>query len=219
MLSQVERGEANPTFATLWNLTQALGLNLDDLVATEPVVDDAPVEVLDRAATPRLDGDGGAVLWLLAPADRVGDVEWYELCLAPGARLVSRPHTQGTNEHATVLDGAISVTAGDGAVDVELGGTARYAADVPHQIPTPSTSPPECCSSSSDQRPRESRGSTTRSRRPSTRYATPTLEARAPDHVAPGRSGAGRRRWRGPQFLCQQLSRTRRPPRPRCCGH
>ena len=45
MLSQVERGEANPTFATLWNLTQALGLNLDDLVATEPVVDDAPVEV------------------------------------------------------------------------------------------------------------------------------------------------------------------------------
>ena len=104
MLSQVERGEANPTFATLWNLTQALGLNLDDLVATEPVVDDAPVEVLDRAATPRLDGDGGAVLWLLAPADRVGDVEWYELCLAPGARLVSRPHTQGTNEHATVLD-------------------------------------------------------------------------------------------------------------------
>ena len=39
MLSQVERGEANPTFATLWNLTQALGLNLDDLVTTEPVVD------------------------------------------------------------------------------------------------------------------------------------------------------------------------------------
>ena len=67
MLSQVERGEANPTFATLWNLTQALGLNLDDLVTTEPVVDDAPVVVLDRAATPRLDGgDGGAVLWLLA---------------------------------------------------------------------------------------------------------------------------------------------------------
>lgn len=142
MLSQVERGEANPTFATLWNLTQALGLNLDDLVTTEPVVDDAPVVVLDRAATPRLDGgDGGAVLWLLAPADRVGDVEWYELCLAPRARLVSQPHTEGTNEHATVLDGAISVTAGDGAVDVELGGTARYAADVPHQIANPFDEP------------------------------------------------------------------------------
>ncbi len=56
---------------------------------------------------------------------------------------MSQPHTEGTNEHVTVLDGAISVTAGDGdgAVDVELGGTARYAADVPHQITTPSTSP------------------------------------------------------------------------------
>ena len=40
------------TFATLWNLTQALGPNLDDLVATEPVVDDAPVEVLDRVPRP-----------------------------------------------------------------------------------------------------------------------------------------------------------------------
>ena len=35
MLSQVERGEANPTFATLWSLTQALGLSLDDLVVRQ----------------------------------------------------------------------------------------------------------------------------------------------------------------------------------------
>ena len=138
MLSQVERGEANPTFATLWSLTQALGLSLDDLVATDPAAVAEPVEVLARAETPRLDGDdSGAVLWLLAPADRVGEVEWYELCLAPGARLTSSPHADGTNEHVTVLDGAVTVTAADHAVAVETGGTARYGADVAHEIANP----------------------------------------------------------------------------------
>ena len=138
MLSQVERGEANPTFATLWSLTQALGLSLDDLVATTVEADDEPVEVLGRAATPRLDGDeSGAVLWLLAPADRVGEVEWYELCLAPGGRLASTPHAAGTNEHVTVLDGAVTVTAADHTVAVDTGGTARYAADVAHEITNP----------------------------------------------------------------------------------
>ena len=142
MLSQVERGEANPTFATLWSLTQALGLTLDDLVTTEPTATAESIALLDRAATPRLDGaESGAVLWLLAPADRVGDVEWYELCLEPGGRLASQPHADGTNEHVTVLDGAAVVTAGDHVVDVATGGTARYTADVPHEIANPHDEP------------------------------------------------------------------------------
>ena len=32
MLSQIERGKANPTFATLWHLTQSLGVEIGDLV-------------------------------------------------------------------------------------------------------------------------------------------------------------------------------------------
>lgn len=142
MLSQVERGEANPTFATLWSLTQALGLSLDDLVATEPITDGGSIELLDRSATPRLDGDGsGAVLWLLAPPEQVGAVEWYELCLEPHARLPSQPHADGTNEHVTVLDGAVRVTAGDHTHDVSTGATARYAADIPHEIANPHDEP------------------------------------------------------------------------------
>lgn len=142
MLSQVERGEANPTFATLWNLTQALGLTLDDLVVADAVVAAEPVEVLGRSATPRLEGDdSGTVLWLLAPADRVGSVEWYELCLAPGASLTSHAHADGTNEHATVLEGAIAVTVDGHTMAVDNGATARYAADVAHELSNPHDDP------------------------------------------------------------------------------
>ena len=142
MLSQVERGEANPTFATLWSLTQALGMSIDDLVVARGDGSTPPIEVVRRADTPRLGSDGpGAVLWLLAPAEQVGAVEWYELCLSPGATLTSQPHVAGTNEHVTVLDGAVTVTAGAHSEPVEGGGTARYPADVAHEIANPHDEP------------------------------------------------------------------------------
>ena len=137
MLSQVERGEANPTFATLWSLTQALGVSIDDLVsAGDPGAEQ--IAVADRAATPRLEGNGsGATLWLLAPPGLVGSVEWYELLLEPGGRLTSSAHAAGTSEHLTVLDGAVTVQSGGRQVDVTSGATARYSADVEHEIANP----------------------------------------------------------------------------------
>ena len=142
MLSQVERGEANPTFATLWSLTQALGMTIDDLVVERIGGPAPPVEVVGRAETPRLGGDtDGAVLWLLAPVERVGAVEWYELCLGPGAALTSQPHVAGTTEHVTVLDGAVTVTAGTHTEAVDGGGTARYPADLAHEIANPHDEP------------------------------------------------------------------------------
>src|SRR5215510_4211100 len=32
MLSQIERGKVNPTFATLWHLTQSLGIDIGELL-------------------------------------------------------------------------------------------------------------------------------------------------------------------------------------------
>lgn len=140
MLSQVERGEASPTFATLWHLTQALEVGIDDLVA-EPG-DSLPhrIDLLERAATPRLGDDAsGAVLWLLAPAEMVGGVEWYELLLEPGGCLASAAHAVGTREHVTVLDGKITIRSAEAFETVEIGATARYAADVEHEIANPSS--------------------------------------------------------------------------------
>ena len=137
MLSQVERGEANPTFATLWSLTQALGLTIDDLVSSD-LASSAQVDVLERSATPRLQGNGiGATLWLLAPPEQVGTVEWYELHIEAGGRLTSMPHGAGTTEHLTVIDGSVTVQSDDVVVEVPTGGTARYPADTTHEIANP----------------------------------------------------------------------------------
>jgi transcriptional regulator with XRE-family HTH domain len=127
MLSQIERGQTNPTFATLWNLTRALGVDLSELAAAIAV---QPVHFTPEIRTE----DGGCLLRILSPAANAGGFEWYELIIQPGASLVSDPHAVGAKEHLTVLEGGLDVQSGDEVSPVQAGATARYPADVRHAI-------------------------------------------------------------------------------------
>ncbi len=137
MLSQIERGQANPTFGTLWNLSRALGLDMSELVeefeSSGPI--SGKIDVLLAADTPRISNtQNGCTLAILGPHDQVGQFEWYELQIEPDGILDSQPHTQGTREHLTVLQGAAEVTSGDQTIQLNVGDTGRYKADVPHAI-------------------------------------------------------------------------------------
>jgi transcriptional regulator with XRE-family HTH domain len=137
MLSQVERGVANPTYGTLWSLTQALGVQLSELVGdgASEVRGESAVEVQAGNFTPLIRSeDGRCTLRILSPAHRAGSIEWYELQVDPGGALRSEPHARGANEHLTVVEGVLSVVAGASTAQVEPGATARYAADRPHEI-------------------------------------------------------------------------------------
>ncbi|MEL6452901.1 MAG: XRE family transcriptional regulator [Pseudomonadota bacterium] len=132
MVSQIERGESSPTIATLWNLTRALQVDfaglLDDGGAER-------IEVLRAGAVPSIENRGaGCTIRILSPPEDAGRYEVYELRFAKGGTLDSQPHRRGAREHLTVIEGALRVTSG-GAVDVvHAGDTARYPADVAHEI-------------------------------------------------------------------------------------
>ncbi len=136
MLSQIERGEANPTFATLWNLTRALDLEFSDLIGMRANSGAGPqVEIFARNLIPEIrTEDGLCVLRILSPAQSAGSLEWYELSLAPKGALISRPHAKGATEHLTVWEGTLSVTSGSEKKNLNAGMTARYPANVPHTI-------------------------------------------------------------------------------------
>jgi transcriptional regulator with XRE-family HTH domain len=134
MLSQIERGEANPTFSTLWNVTRALGMELSELIAAESLHGD-PVEVQPVYATPEIrTSDGKCVLRILSPVQMAGGTEWYLLTMAPGGELRSDAHARGTREHLTTLDGELVVETQGSDSAVPAGATARYPADIPHVI-------------------------------------------------------------------------------------
>jgi transcriptional regulator with XRE-family HTH domain len=135
MLSQVERGEANPTFATLWNLTRALDVEFSELVEAKAGAAAAAIDVTSQNHIPEIrTEDGRCVLRILSPPGSAGAMEWYELSVAPSGALISKPHARGAMEHLTVIKGSLSIMSGDGREKLSAGDTARYAADIPHAI-------------------------------------------------------------------------------------
>ena len=133
MLSQIERGQVNPTFSVVWNLTQALRLDLNLL--TDKALGDEVIEHTHSYSTPTLkSADGLCDLRLLSPGHTVLSVEWYEVIMAPGGCLDSEPHAPGTYEHFTCQSGQVRVVSGNQEASASEGDTLRYHADRPHSI-------------------------------------------------------------------------------------
>jgi transcriptional regulator with XRE-family HTH domain len=135
MLSQIERGQTNPTLATVWNLTQALNLDFAELMGATSSSRNPGIEVTQPSFTPQIQTeDGLCTLRILSPPHSAGRVEWYDLTILPGGALVSEPHLHGAVEHLTVREGEVAVASGDADRVVGPEATARYAADLPHAL-------------------------------------------------------------------------------------
>lgn len=136
MLSQIERGQANPTFAVLWSLTRAMKIAFADLLESGALpAEETSIEVVTVAHTPEIrSADGLCRLRILSPPQRAGETEWYELEIAPSGTLDSAPHASGAVEHLTALTAGLQVTSGGATLNLKPGETARYAADVAHRI-------------------------------------------------------------------------------------
>ena len=133
MLSQIERGQVNPTFSVVWNLTQSLGLDLSLL--SDKAVGEGVIEHTHSYSTPMLkSADGLCRLRLLSPGHTVLSVEWYEVIMAPTGCLDSQAHVPGTYEHFTCQSGKVTVVSGNQQANASPGDTLRYHADRPHSI-------------------------------------------------------------------------------------
>jgi len=142
MLSQIERGAANPTFATLWNVTQALGVEFHELTSTAEGEVVAAIELTPSSMLPTMMSPDDLVsLRALSPVDLAGSLSWYELEIAAHGALVSSAHAAGTVEHLTVLSGEVAVRSGTAVETVGEECTARYPGDVAHEISNPNAEP------------------------------------------------------------------------------
>jgi transcriptional regulator with XRE-family HTH domain len=134
MLSEIERGNANPTLAVAFRIAQAFSMSLGDLVDT-PAVPRPRIDVIradDRTYHYRTDKN--VRIRTLSPLRLEKSVEYYEVTLRPGASLASSPHFEGARELLTVERGAVKLTSADDTVTLNTGDSAHYPADVPHSI-------------------------------------------------------------------------------------
>ncbi|MFC3050683.1 helix-turn-helix domain-containing protein [Kordiimonas pumila] len=136
MLSQIERGETNPTFAIVWTLTQALRVDLTDLIGGNRVdSNNDAIELLPAHYTPAITSkDGLCILRILSPIGLASHTEWYDMVAQTGGMLASEPHSAGSMEHFTCVSGRFLIKSGESEQHLKEGDTVRYAADVPHAI-------------------------------------------------------------------------------------
>lgn len=140
MLSQIERGLANPTLGVAWRIARSFGLKLAELV-------DAPENIphidVVRAKDPHslFRNDVHCRIRTLSPLQLEKDVEFYEVLLNIGGVLDSAAHFAGTREFLTVEQGVIRLTSGGETCELSQGDSAHYPADVPHRLENLQRSP------------------------------------------------------------------------------
>lgn len=137
MLSQIERGKVNPTFARVWHLTRSLGIGVADLLGEVSsrfeVIRQFEHQTVFRTPT-ITSADGLCTTKILNPVRFPLPFEWYEMSLKEGGSLRANAHGNGAWEHMTVVVGRVIVEIGDAEVRLDAGETVRYSAEQPHGI-------------------------------------------------------------------------------------
>lgn len=133
MLSQIERGQANPTLAVTLGIARAFELSIGDLVQLPGAFSSMQViRASDRVYEFR--SDENCRIRTLSPLNLEKDVEFYEVLLRQGGTLRSTAHFSGTREFLTVQCGRVRVESGSESEEAAKGDSVSYRADVAHAI-------------------------------------------------------------------------------------
>jgi transcriptional regulator with XRE-family HTH domain len=147
MLSQIERGKVNPTYATLWSITQALDVEMSQLIeqAAAGTKSKGRIEHVRPYAVPTIRSpDGKCTTRIFSPIHAGLPMEWYEMELEPGGSIIAGAHGYGAWEHMTVLEGEVVQQVGEEFFEIKTGETIRYLAEQQHGVINRSTRTVRC---------------------------------------------------------------------------
>ncbi len=130
ILVQIEKGEANPSIATLCKVAAGLAVSVADLVQ---VAGHPPIEVVP-AASPRVlwRGPKGGSATFHVGSSGPDMLELWTWELQPGERYEGTAHPEGTQELINVTHGTLALAFGDVSYLVEQGASALAHTDRPH---------------------------------------------------------------------------------------
>ena len=132
MLSQIERGEANPSVAILGKLAEALKVPAEILLENDDFISLLLSREPDNIPK-RLDG-GKVLLRPSMPYDGVTRQESFFLDLYISAHYRPELSVPGCVCHATVMSGTVSLTAEDQEFQLMERDALRFAADRPYEF-------------------------------------------------------------------------------------
>ena len=133
MLSQIERGQANPTLAVTFRIAKAFDLSIGELI--EQAGSNPSIDVVHGSDPNNLfRSDSECQIRTLSPLHLEKSVEFYALRIAPGKKLKSAAHFDGAKELFTVVEGEAEIESGSSHCTLGTGDSAHYRADMEHCI-------------------------------------------------------------------------------------
>lgn len=128
LLSQIERGVANPTVAALTRIAQVLDLTFAELTRMALVEPE-----IVRAVDAPVDGPIARMLFAMNERRRF---DLSEGQLPPHTAGVFSDHGTGSIEHGYVVAGQVTLVIGDTTYVLDAGDAIRFASSVPHAYST-----------------------------------------------------------------------------------
>lgn len=129
MLGQIERGESNPTVATLWKIANGLKVSFSSFLEEKfSTPSFASCNDIDPIAE-----DGGRIkIYPLFPFDSKRGFEVFTILLEPGCKHISEPHNEGVEEYILVTQGTLELVIEDNAYHLNSGDAIRFYANRKH---------------------------------------------------------------------------------------
>ncbi|MEO2213415.1 helix-turn-helix domain-containing protein [Paenibacillus polymyxa] len=137
MLGQIERGESNPSIATVWKIANGLKTSFTALIH-EPKSDTTVVTGDDIQVL--MEDEGRVRIYPHFPFEEGRRFEMYMMEMDVESSLSAESHIEGTEEFITVFEGEVTIRVGTEEYMVSSGESIRFRADKPHAYINPGAS-------------------------------------------------------------------------------
>ena len=147
MISQIERERVMPSVNTLYSITSALGISLDELFGGAPApagarsadgASSAPrgPGFLQRRADQQSLSLGSGVRWDLLTSEPNTDVEFLRTTYDVGSESTPEDALMrhSGHEYGTVIEGTLGVTVGFETHELEAGDSISFDSSTPHRL-------------------------------------------------------------------------------------
>ncbi len=130
MLSQIEKGETNPSVGTIWKIANGLRVSFTSLlnedIETFKTIKKADIQVITQ-------DDEGYALFPYFPYNVDKKFEMYSVALETDSEHYSEAHVKGVEEYFLVTEGTIKVTIGMETIVLEAGDAVNFTAEKEHR--------------------------------------------------------------------------------------
>ena len=136
LISQIETGAVNPSFSTLKTISDALGISMAMLVASNSFVNGISFSLMTAKERKTLVTEGGVKFQLLSRGVDLS-CEFIRNEWPPGTSTGRERYTHDGEESGLLLEGELEVEINDTIHRMQPGDTITLVSSVPHRVLNP----------------------------------------------------------------------------------